>query len=321
LIFVYVHEGGSTRQAEHVDPAWLDPSSAAKLWVDLSAPTDDEFLLLKDVFHFHPLSIEDARSALQFPKVEPYPNYLYLVLHGIDSQANSSRGFSTRDVDFFLGRNYLVTVHDGASRSIEQLRQACSQYEHLLNEGPVALTHRIVDSMVDNYRPMSEAVEERIETLEERSLAGRSQLVAQVMKVKRELAHMRRVLIPQRDAIGRLARREFPLISDEMAFRFRDVYDHVVRLTEEVILFQDRMTGILEVNLASVSNRLNQIMKVLTVMSTIFLPLTVLTGMWGMNIELPHFPGGPIAQFWWIGGIMAIVSGAMLMVFRINKWI
>lgn len=321
MIFVYVHEGGSTRQAEHVDPAWLDPSSAAKLWVDLSAPTDDEFLLLKDVFHFHPLSIEDARSALQFPKVEPYPNYLYLVLHGIDSQANSSRGFSTRDVDFFLGRNYLVTVHDGASRSIEQLRQACSQYEHLLNEGPVALTHRIVDSMVDNYRPMSEAVEERIETLEERSLAGRSQLVAQVMKVKRELAHMRRVLIPQRDAIGRLARREFPLISDEMAFRFRDVYDHVVRLTEEVILFQDRMTGILEVNLASVSNRLNQIMKVLTVMSTIFLPLTVLTGMWGMNIELPHFPGGPIAQFWWIGGIMAIVSGAMLMVFRINKWI
>ena len=112
------------------------------------------------------------------------------------------------------------------------------------------------------------------------------------MKLKRELAQMRRVLIPQRDAIGRLARREFPMISDEMAFRFRDVYDHVVRLTEEVILFQDRMTGVLEVNLASVSNRLNQVMKVLTVMSTIFLPLTVLTGMWGMNIDLPHFPGG-----------------------------
>jgi len=145
--------------------------------------------------------------------------------------------------------------------------------------------------------------------------------VAQVMKLKRELAQMRRVLIPQRDAIGRLARREFPTISDEMAFRFRDVYDHVVRLADEVILFQDRMTGVLEVNLASVSNRLNQIMKVLTVMSTIFLPLTVLTGMWGMNIDLPHLPGGAGAQFWWISGIMFVVSLAMLAVFRLNKWI
>jgi magnesium transporter len=321
MISVYVHEGGATRQVDHVDPAWLDPSSSTKLWVDLSAASDEELLLLNDIFHFHPLSVEDARSALQFPKVESYPNYLYLVLHGIDSQANSSRGFATRDVDFFLGRNFLVTVHDGASRSIEDLRQACSKYDHLLNEGPVALAHRIVDSMVDNYRPVTEAIEERVETLEERALAGRSQLVGQVMKVKRELAHMRRVLIPQRDAIGRLARREFPMISDEMAFRFRDVYDHVVRLTEEVILSQDRMTGVLEVNLASVSNRLNQIMKVLTVMSTIFLPLTVLTGMWGMNIELPHLPGSADAQFWWIGGIMLVVSLTMLGVFRLNKWI
>ena len=242
-----------------------------------------------------------ARSSI--PKVEQYPQYLYLVLHGIDSK-EGARTFSTRDIDFFLGKNYLVTVHDGTSRSIKRLRDACGQYEHLLAEGPVALVHRIVDSMVENYRPVTEALEERIETLEERALAGRTQLVAQVMKVKRELAQMRRVLIPQRDAIGRLARREFPMISDEMAFRFRDVYDHVVRLAEEVILFQDRMTGVLEVNLASVSNRLNQIMKVLTVMSTIFLPLTVLTGMWGMNIDLPHLPGGAGSQFWWISGIM-----------------
>ena len=98
--------------------------------------------------------------------------------------------------------------------------------------------------------------------------------------------------MPQRDVLGRLARREFVAISDEMAYRFRDVYDHVVRLTDEAILYQDRVTGILEVNLASISNRLNQVMKVLTVMSTIFLPLTVLSGMWGMNVPLPHFPGG-----------------------------
>src|SRR5262245_35836950 len=205
MISVYVHEGGATTQASRVDPVWLEPSSPTKLWVDLSAPDEADIAVLTDVFRFHPLSIEDARSALQFPKVEQYSNYLYLVLHGIDSQANTSHGFATRDIDFFLARNFLVTVHDGASRSIARLREACGQYEHLLHEGPVSLLHRIVDSMVDNYRPVNEALESRIEALEERALAGRAQLVSQVMKMKRELAHLRRVLIPQRDAIGRLA--------------------------------------------------------------------------------------------------------------------
>jgi magnesium transporter len=143
----------------------------------------------------------------------------------------------------------------------------------------------------------------------------------QIMKLKRDVSAMRRVLVPQRDAIGRLARREFSMITDEMTYRFRDVYDHVVRFTEEAILFQDRITGIFEVNLSTVSYRLNQVMKVLTVMSTIFLPLTVLTGMWGMNLPLPHFPGGPAVQFWWVSGIMVALIAGMLAFFRRNKWI
>jgi magnesium transporter len=320
MISVYTLENGETRLTDRIEPAWLGESSRVVFWVDLAAPGDAEFRLLSELFKFHPLSIDDARSALQFPKVEPYPGYLYLVLHGIDAE-ESTRRFSTRDVDFFLGRNFLITVHDGRSRSIDRLREVCMQHARVLSEGPVALLHRIIDSMVDNYRPVTEALEERIEKLEEHAMAGRTQMVQQVLKVKRELATMRRVLIPQRDAVGRLARREFSAISDEMAYRFRDVFDHLIRLSEEAILFQDRMTGVLEVNLASVSNRLNQIMKVLTVMSTIFLPLTVLTGMWGMNIELPRFPGGDGVQFLWVGGIMAAISLAMLALFRFNKWI
>lgn len=162
MITVYVHELGETRCADRVEERWLDLASHATLWVDFANPPADELRLLSDVFHFHPLAIEDAQSARQ------------------------------------------------------------------------------------------------------------------IITLKRELATMRRVIVPQRDVIGRLARREFAVISDEMAYRFRDVYDHVVRLTEEALMFQDRVTGILEVNLATVSNRLNQVMKVLTVMSTIFLPLTVL---------------------------------------------
>lgn len=320
MINVYVHKDGQTTHGDRVEAAWLDPSSDVTFWVDLAAPAEDERRILTDVFHFHPLAVEDATSALQYPKIEPYQGYLYLVLHGIDPAPKQAQ-LATRDVDFFLGRNYLVSVHDGESRSIGKVRELCSRHEHVLADGAVALLHRIVDGMVDNYRPVIEQIEDRIGRLEEQAFSGQERMARQVMKLKREVTSMRRVLIPQRDAIGRLARREFPAISDEMAYRFRDVYDHLVRLTEEAILFQDRVTGIFEVNLSTVSHRLNQVMKLLTVMSTIFLPLTVLTGMWGMNIPLPHFPGGENVQFLWIGGIMAAISLAMMALFRRNHWI
>ena len=320
MISVYVHENGETRCVDRVEPQWLDPSSPIRLWVDIVKPSGQEAKLLSETFKFHPLSVEDALSALQYPKIEPYPGYLYLVLHGIDFKKGHTE-FATHDVDFFLGRNYLVTIHDGNHPSIEKMRELCNRHEGILREGPVGLLHRIVDSMVANYRPAIEEIEDRITKLEETAFIGYERIARRVLKVKRELASMRRVMIPQRDAIGRLARREFPAISDEMAYRFRDVYDHVLRYAEEAILFQDRVTGIFEVSLSTISNRLNQVMKVLTVMSTIFLPLTVLTGMWGMNITLPRFPGGDAAQFWWVAGVMAAISAAMLAVFRRLKWI
>ena len=145
--------------------------------------------------------------------------------------------------------------------------------------------------------------------------------MSSILAVKRDLASLRRVVIPQRDVVGRLARREYPLINDEITYRFRDVYDQFVRLSEEVIMFQDRITGVLEAHLSSVSNRLNVVVKVLTVISTIFLPLTVLTGMWGMNVALPTFPGGEMVQFWWVGAMVAAIAAVMLLLFRLNRWI
>jgi magnesium transporter len=186
----------------------------------------------------------------------------------------------------------------------------------------VGVLYRIVDAMVDHYRPEIEEMDRRIDKMEHEAVLGsRETLVRQILALKRDLSSLRRVVIPQRDAVGRLARREFGMISDEMAYRFRDVYDHLVRLSDESMILQDRVTGILEAHLSAVSNRLNQIVKVLTVMSTIFLPLTVLTGMWGMNIELPRFPGSEAAQFWWIAGIMALIAGCMLALFRMRRWI
>ena len=320
MISVYVNRGAATECGDRVEPEWLAPGSKVTLWADVVQPTEEDFRILSDVFKFHPLSVEDARSALQFPKIEPYGHYLYLVLHGIDLKKGQTQ-IATRDIDFFLGRNFLVTVHDGDSRSIARLREVCDRHERVLLEGPVGLLHRIVDSMVDHYRPAIEELEDRIGKIEELAFAGEQQMVRKVLKLKRDLSHLRRVLLPQRDAIGRLGRREFVEVTDEMAYRFRDVYDHVARYAEETILFQDRVTGILEVNLSTVSNRLNQVMKVLTVMSTIFLPLTVLTGMWGMNIDLPVFPGGDAAQFWWVAATMLAITSTMLVVFRRKGWL
>jgi magnesium transporter len=321
MITIYVHRNDETDRAPRIEPQWLDPASNVVLWVDLAAPRPDEARVLSDVFRFHPLSIEDALSEIHSPKVEQYPGYLYLILHGIDFD-RAEREFATRDVDFFLGRNYLVTVHDGRSRSIAKLRTICDEHEHVLAEGSAAVMHRIVDSMVDNYRPEIDALEEEIDKLEEDAIVGQQpDLMSSILAVKRDLASLRRVVIPQRDVVGRLARREFPLINDEITYRFRDVYDQFVRLSEEAILFQDRITGVLDAHLSSVSHRLNVVVKVLTVISTIFLPLTVLTGMWGMNIPLPMFPGGEMVQFWWVGAMIAAIVVVMLLLFRLNRWI
>jgi len=321
VISIYIHQNGETTRASAIDQAWLEPASTVTLWVDIVSPGEDERRILSDVFHFHPLAVEDALTAIHHPKIESYPHYLYLILHGIDFQQDE-HWFATRDVDFFLGRNYLVTVHDGHSQSIEALKALCEQHDHMLDEGPVALMHRIVDSMVDNYRPEIEGLEDDIDRLEDEAILSRHEnLIRDILALKRDLGSLRRVVIPQRDAVGRLARREFPQINDEMAFRFRDVHDNLVRLSDESILLHDRVTGILEAHLSTISNRLNRVMKVLTVMSTIFLPLTVLTGMWGMNIPLPHFPGGEDVQFWWVTGCMAAIAGVMLALFRRNEWI
>ena len=322
VISVFVHQNGETTSVERVEPQWLDPSSRAVLWVDLEAPTGEEArIILVDTFHFHPLAVEDAISEIHHPKVEQYDTFLYLILHGIAFQKRKHR-FETHDVDFFLGHNYLVSVHSLPSRSITKLRSICDKNAHVLGEGSVALLHRIVDSMVDHYRPEVEEVEKRIDKLEHEAVLGaRESLVRDILGLKRDLSSLRRVVIPQRDVVGRLARREFSIIADEMAYRFRDVYDHLVRLADEASLFQDRINSILDAHLSTISNRLNQVVKVLTVMSTIFLPLTVLTGMYGMNVDLPRFPGSDAAQFWWVVGIMVALIVSMLAFFRRRGWI
>jgi magnesium transporter len=322
VISVYVlKDGGHVEAGAEIDPRWIDPASGVRFWADLSSPTPDEAKLLASLFHFHELSIEDALSEIHHPKVEAYDQYLYLILHGIQFR-KGKHIFDTRDVDFFLGPNYLVTVHDGESRSIRHVREICTRNGHALAEGPAALLHRIVDEMVDNYRPEVEALSNRIGELERDVFEKpRPQLVRALLAVKRDIGSLRRVTLPERDVIGRVARREFRLIPDEIVYRFRDVHDHLIRMSDEALLFHDRVSGLLDAHLSNVSNQLNSVMKVLTVITTIFMPLTLLAGLYGMNVPLPDFPGQGTADFWWVVVVMIAIGAAMLWFFRRRGWL
>ena len=215
-----------------------------------------------------------------------------------------------------------MTVHDGDSQSIVDLRDHAVRNPRIVGEGPVVLLHRVVDAMVDRYRPEMEKFDDRLDALE-RSIFERSSptLVRDILAAKRDVSSLRRVITPQRDVVARLARREFMDMSVEMSFRFRDVYDHLVRVADDTLILHDRITGMLDAHLSNVSNRLNEVMKVLTVVATILMPLTLLTGVYGMNVPFPRFPGGDGVQFWWLSGIMATVVGVMLLVFRRQRWI
>jgi magnesium transporter len=314
MITIFSHRGGVTEQAAKFDRAWLTPASDVQVWVDLAAPSIPESLILSDTFAFHRLSIEDAMSERQYPKAEAYDGYLYVILHGIH--------FLKGDKRFFVGPNYLVTIHDGDSSTLQELRDHATRNPKILGEGPVALLHRIVDGMVDSYRPEMDKLEDRIDDLEKQIFDRPDpSLVRRILDEKRQIAGLRRIVTPQRDVVSRLARRDFVDISTEMSFRFRDVYDHLVRVADDVLIFQDRITGMLDAHLSNVSNRLNEVMKVLTVVSTILMPLTLLTSVYGMNVPLPQFPGGEHAQFWWLFGIMVVTAVAMLAMFRRRRWI
>ena len=289
--------------------------------MDLSAPTPEEIRILSEVFRFHELAIEDALSEIHHPKVESYGDYLYLILHGIDFR-ESEHCFKTQDVDFFLGEQFLVTVHPGISRTLTDMRGVCVRNHRALGEGPAALMHRIIDAMVDHYRPEVDRLNERLDKLEEEIFERPdARLAKQILDFKADVSSLRRVVLPQRDAVARLARREFPFISEALSYRFRDVHDHLVRLVDEAMFFQDRVTSLLDAHLSQVSNQLNGVMKVLTIISTIFMPLGVLVGLWGMNVTLPVLPGEDRAQFWWIFAVMVVLGGSMLTYFRRRRWL
>ena len=247
---------------------------------------------------------------------------LYLILHGIVA-GKKNQGFVTHDVDFFLGRNYLVTVQHEPSRSIEAERAICSRHSDVLAEGPVSLLHRIVDRDRRQLRPEVDALEDRLDGIEQTVFSeAEAQPAARhpVAQGRHRLAAPRRRCRSAMPSAGSRAAssRRFP-----RRWRTASATSTITWCgsTDEAMFLQDRVTGLLDAHLATQSNRLNQVMKVLTVISTIFMPLTVLTGVFGMNVHLPSFPADRPRSSGGSSASWRVISAGMLWMFRRLDWL
>lgn len=307
--------------------ALRDPQ--ARFWLDMTAPTDEELGYLDDVFGFHPLAIEDTIGYSQRPKIERYNHvgegcaqgYFYMVIHGPDL-ASFRENLRTKELDMFVSERYLVTIHEDQMRSIEALLdRARHDPGHVLRNGIDLLLHNILDHLVDHYRPILEWLQEEIDNLEEKAINDPTpDLLTQIAMKKRELLTLRRIISPQRDVLAQLTRGEVPFIRESTRVYLRDVLDHLVRAVELIELYRDLIVGARDIYLSSVSNNLNQIMKTLTMISVIALPMTVITSFFGMNFD--NIPGLHSRQAFWatVACMLALVL-ALLYVFRARKWL
>ena len=302
-------------------PELLKDESAV-IWVDMESPTEADEQVLIDVFRFHPLTVEDCRENRHYPKIEEFDSYIYFIVHGVTADISPDR-FNTIELDGFLGPNYVITYHHDMFRSINNVKQLLRTTPMICQRGAAFLLHQILDQVVDFYSPVLDDFDDRIDRLEHDIFALKrpnNQILSEIMALKRSVLRLRRISVKQMDILHRMSRGEFALIGEEMRPFYRDVYDHLVRVVDLSESYRDLISGSLEAYLSVVSNRLNEIMKVLTIFSAIMLPLTFIAGVYGMNFDnMPelHSRYGYYATW----GIMLVVAIGMLLFFKRRGWI
>jgi len=306
--------------------ALRDPQTV--FWLDMVKPTDEEYAILDDVFGFHPLAIEDSIQYSQRPKIESYQHvgdacnvgYFYMVFHGPDLETFREK-LRTKEVDLFVSERYLVTIHEEAFHTIDEiLQRATTDARVVLDLGIDMLLHNIMDHITDAYMPILDYLGDELDTIEEKALKEPTpEVLVQISEKKRELLNLRRIVGPQREVVAMLTRGEVPFIRMETRAYFRDVQDHLVRTVETVELYRDLVLGSRDIYLSSISNNLNQIMKTLTIISVIALPMTVVTSFFGMNFEV--LPGIHSWQGFAIAmGLMIGLEVFLFWLFKKKKW-
>jgi len=302
------------------------------LWVDLDNPSDaEEETLLVALFDFHPLAIEDTQRGMEdeghLPKVEDFADYLFVIFNPVESAGategnrnNHAVEIRTSQLSAFLSKSALVTHHYKPLRSITNAAQLCAKNPQTLGKGPDFLFHYIIDDIVDNYTPILDALDDAIDDMEEEVFRSPSQrTMVRILRLKKDIMTIRRIAVYQREMLNRLSRGEFALIAHDEMIYYRNVYDHLVRMTDLAESYRDMVSGLLDAYLSVTSNNLNRVMKVLTIISTIFLPLSFITGFFGMNFRF--LPGAE-----WEYGVaaaavfMLAVGVGMLWLFKRNGW-
>jgi len=298
------------------------------LWVDLEKPTQPEWKeVLEMIFHFHPLSIEDCVQPSPSPKVEEYSpkegdlftQYLFMVIHAVDYDRKDGC-FATSELDFFLGKNFLVTYHEKPLRNVSLVEERAINGTMGIARAPDRVAHSLLDALVDNYKPALDELGLEIAELEQEALQQPTKnTLNKILQVKKEVMHVRQIIGPQREVLSRFAQGEFKLVRPTLVPYFRDVYDTLFHIGELAQGYTDSLTGILQVYLNMSSNQTGEVVKLLTLITVITTPLMMIGTWYGMNFkdmpELDHAHAYPTAAI-----VMVLSTVATYLYFKKRKW-
>jgi magnesium transporter len=322
-IFLYRHNADHIEEGftvEQLPDLLADETNV--VWVDMEEPTTADEQVLLNVFNFHPLTVEDCRENRHYPKIEEFAGYLYFIVHGVRADTSPDH-FNTIELDGFLGHNYVITYHHDSFRSINNVKQLIHTSPIACKRGAPFLLYQILDQIVDFYSPVLDDFDERIDKLEDDIFTLKSpnnEILEEIMDLKRGVLRLRRISTKQMDVFYRMSRGEFSLVDQTMLPFYRDIYDHLIRVTDLAENYRDLISGALEAYLSVVSNRLNEIMKVLTIFSAVMLPLTFIAGVYGMNFDnMPELH----SRYGYYGAwaLMVVVAFSMLGFFWRRGWI
>ena len=327
-IFVYrkgadsVEEGFSREEL----PALLADETNV-VWVDLQGETPEHLSEAKDVlqnvFKFHHLTVEDCVETRNQPKVEAFDHYLYFIVHGIKPGETNPANFVTKELDGYLGPNFVVTFHVLRFRSIKTVKQQLRSSTFVCQRGPAYLLHRILDELVDLYMPIVDDYDKAINDLEDRVFDMRrnnNAVLGEVMDVRRSVARLKRISSRQLEVLYRMSHGEFPQIPATILPFFRDVHDHLQRISDLSEGYRDLVAGLFDIHFAVVGNRTNDVMKTLAVLSAIILPLSLIAGIYGMNFENMPELKTELGYFMTLG-LMGFITIVLLIYFWRRGWI
>jgi magnesium transporter len=291
-------------------------------WVSLESATDSEINeVLSNQFHFHPLAIEDCLSnGYQTSKVDDFKEYIFIITNALKPNDNL-HDLNTLELDIFLGNNFIVSCYsDALMPPVERVFQRLERDNRLYSHGPDFLCHALIDTLVDEYMPVIDKMEGEIEWLEDKVLEKPNpETLADLLTLKHSIMSMRRVITPLRELINRLARDEYPQIESQTRLYFRDIYDHVIWILDISDTIRDIVSGSMDIYLNSTSLRLNEVMKALTIVSTIFLPLSFVAGVFGMNFQFMPMLNSS-SGFLIINLAFLAITIGMLAFFKYRRW-